>query len=94
MSVVLLKQLLDEFNKEETQIKLEVYNCIHPTTVIEVGIFDSVSETSLIKVTGSQTRDTSHDDVLEQGASKIIDFVFKQGISMINKLNSEEKGVH
>lgn len=91
MSVVLLEQLLGEFNKEETLIKLETYNCVHPTTVIEIGVLDSISGTSLVKVNGSQTKEMSYKDVLEQGASKIIDYIFKQGISLINKENNEER---
>lgn len=89
MSVVLLEQLLEEFNKEETQINLDVYNVVLPNGSIEVGIVDTISDTSILKITGYQTKETSYQDVLEQGTSKMIDHIFKQGISMINKQNNE-----
>jgi len=83
MSVVLLEQLLETYNLDEEVYKLEAYNCILPTGLIEVGILDTNANMSIIKVNAIQSPELSHLECVNQGASMIIDSVFKSGLELI-----------
>jgi len=83
MSVVLLEQLLEDYNLDEEVYKLEVYNCILPTGIIEIGILDTHANTSVIRVNAIQSPELSHLECINQGASMIIQSIFKSGLETI-----------
>lgn len=94
MSVVLLEQLLETFNNRGLGCKLEVYECVLPTAFIEVGVVDTVTNTSHVKVLGKQSKELSYTDVVNQGASMLIDCIFAYGLSKIlkdSKVTEENK---
>lgn len=91
MSVVLLEQLLETFNKKSQRSKFEVYNCILPTGLIEVGVADTVTNISHVKVLATQSPELSHLECVGQGASMIIDCIFTYGLHSIIKEDKERK---
>lgn len=94
MSVVLLEQLLESYNVNNPKSKFEVYNCILPTGLIEVGVLNTVTNISNIKVRAVQSPELSHLECVNQGASKIIDCIFDLGMCKVIKESNEklEKG--
>jgi hypothetical protein len=90
MSVVLLEQLIEEVNSLEVLPKMEVYQGITETGLVEIGLIDLNTEKSLALVRAVQSPDLSHLECINQGASKIIDYVFSHGIRSI--LNGQDNG--
>lgn len=94
MSVVLLEQLLETYNNKGQGVKFEVYNCILSTGLIEVGVVNTVTNTSHVKVNAIQSPELSHLECVGQGASMIIDCIFGYGLSKIlkdSKITEENK---
>lgn len=94
MSVVLLEQLLETYNNKGQGCKFEVYNCILQTGMIEVGVVNTLTNTSHVKVNAIQTPELSHLECVGQGASMIIDCIFGYGLSKIlkdSKVTEENK---
>lgn len=90
MSVVLLEQLLESYNTNNPESKFEVYNCILPTGLIEVGVLNTVTNISNIKVRAVQSPELSHLECVGQGASKIIDCIFSLGMVKVIKETDEK----
>jgi len=85
MSVVLLEQLVEEINSLEVLPKMEVYQGITETGLIEIGLIDLNTEKSLALIRAVQSPELSHLECINQGASKIIEYIFSLGIFSILK---------
>jgi hypothetical protein len=91
MSVVLLEQLIKKFN-ETSETVIEVYSGVRKDRQVEIGLAERFKNKPLININFKQTPIVSHDEGLDQGATRIIDALFGNGLSyLINFIEKEDE---
>ena len=91
MSVVLLEELIESFNKSN-DTQLEVYSGVGKDVLVEIGVAERFENKPLINVRFKQSKGVPYNDGLDQGAAKIIDALFASGMNyLINYVEKKDE---